>query len=545
MERVVSIAEPEPVEDDIEIMIKEEISFEVKFLEEESSKECSHHIDELSLRVKSEPENTEIMIKNEPLDDECSSQEGSLPNYPEYHDINAPSCPMVIKEEPPLEIEDLYYNSDLDSSEDSDADPKSDQKEVELKSSKKRRRKRGLAAVRRCTNCQYKTTTRHLLLNHFNKNHPELELIENIEFECRRCGDIFKLEKDYKEHLRVAHRPKAAKSIKVRCNLCKQSYGKGVTSKKHYEKFHPGQEFDFEYKCQECDDFFKTRVDLKEHSKIAHYTEPKTRCNICGILFSVYAKLELHFEISHSGLTLKPDFKCFQCDEFFESTDKLKQHSVVAHETTGGHRGQHFKVEHAQHDNKDSLLKDLDSTSNQSSYSKVEKAIQNQTEPEPESTRKEESKHHGTKPLKKRDRRVNARCNVCQITCLTVANLNQHFNFKHPGFELDPDYKCLECDTYFKTLKDFRKHARVEHPYKEVKPNSRTFRKTLLSKYDCNLRTRCSVCEKVFCTKSYLKEHFKTKHPGLELDFDYKCDECDTFFKTAFYVREHYNLEHG
>lgn len=148
-------------------------------------------------------------------------------------------------------------------------------------------------------------------------------------------------------------------------------------------------------------------------------------------------------------------------------------------------------------------------------------------------------------PEKTNNGRVNARCNVCQGIFSYKSNLVRHFKRDHPiGFELKPDYKCSKCDVFCKTLDDVKIHKIDAHIHEEPSPET-YFKKPR----DQRVNARCNGCLQVFNRNCKLKEHFRTKHPGLEFEPDYKrrCTIIDEnvmilliiiqelFFKFKFY----------
>lgn len=107
---------------------------------------------------------------------------------------------------------------------------------------------------------------------HFLRKHPGLPLANNVEYKCRHCEKLLKKQDDYKKHWKT-HIPRSH-LFGVKCNLCKKSYGRLGAGKTHFQKSHPDLELDFEYKCQNCDQYFKNTEDYDSF----RLTYPDAKC---------------------------------------------------------------------------------------------------------------------------------------------------------------------------------------------------------------------------------------------------------------------------
>lgn len=355
----------------------------------------------------------------------------------------------------------------------------------------------------RCNQCQYVSSSKVLLLKHFGKVHRDSDL--DIEIKCRDCEEFFKTSDEVTQHWKGAHQASFLKTIYGRCCLCSQSSSTRGSLIRHFEAKHPRLELDVEIKCKECDEFFKTQYEIRQHSKVTHAESDKPRnifgrCHICKQLSATKQSLERHFGNRHPGVEYDFEYKCKECDEFFLSVEHLDEHTEAVHANSeSDSRGNSFI----------------------SKGSTVKKEIENHHSESGSSFRQKVSTQKS----------MNARCYICNQLFKTTYSLNRHFEKLHPGFELDVEYKCDHCDENFKTTEEVRCHSKLVHTEKEDKA-SLVFGK-------------CNVCKYLSSTKQCLVRHFERRHPGLKHDFDYKCRHCSEFFKTTTDVKQHSKISHA
>ncbi|KAL5286893.1 ZKSCAN7 family protein [Megaselia abdita] len=253
----------------------------------------------------------------------------------------------------------------------------------------------------------------------------------HIKYECTKCDMFFKTQHEIKEHSQKVHPEsieyveeiltKTGKPVYGRCLSCNYLSDKKDNLLRHFKVRHYGQDLNLEYKCKNCDGFFKTPEALTEHTRFAHpgkYINTKYafgRCNICNYMSDRTFNLQTHFERRHPQQELNIDYKCWKCNTFFNNIKDLCNHTATGH----------------------SIEKKVKKT-------KVTK-LQKLTEP------------------------VMGRCQVCNYTSGSKEDLLTHFKSQHPDQDPNVQYKCKYCDELFKTIKDVSNHSQNAHPeYLEI-----------------------------------------------------------------------------
>ena len=86
---------------------------------------------------------------------------------------------------------------------------------------------------------------------------------------------------------------------------------------------------DEEFKCNNCNAGFSSRIHLNRHVESVHKEKKLFECNICDVAFSVKANLNVHIKSVHKG---KKPFKCNICDTAFSRKKHLNGHIESVHE---------------------------------------------------------------------------------------------------------------------------------------------------------------------------------------------------------------------
>lgn len=485
---------------------------------------------EFSSIIKSQPKDTETMIKD------TSHSDDSLEEW---------CLTSMIKEEPSLEIED-YHLEELEPSEDLEPSKQSPPKAY---------RKYDKTIEGRCNKCDYRTKYRgNDLKSHFKSCHPGIKL--DIKYKCTDCDAFFKTLHEITKHSKVVHRTTGR--IFGRCKLCKHTYHSRSGTNYHFEKNHPGCELDIEYKCQECDEFLENKERFEEHSIYAHSKHHfKSRCNACGKVFHQMSILRLHFERYHPDCDFHPDYKCEECGEFFITPQACLEHSKLPHSaepsdihkkaivfraiykklmvlrcslcervcSARGSLQKHFEKSHPNLE----LMPEY-------KCKQCEQCFQNPHNCFEHSKLAHKQDIKLSRDEKPRYKGVNARCNVCKRIFRKKIDLKKHFLKNHQGLELKPDYKCNDCNLFFKTLNISRLHSKVVHEGKNA-PVS-------LPSLDSYKMYRCNICERMYRTLDTLNDHFEEFHPGLEIKTELKCRWCEDVFESLSDLNDHTEAMH-
>uniref|UniRef100_A0A1I8N0J2 C2H2-type domain-containing protein n=1 Tax=Musca domestica TaxID=7370 RepID=A0A1I8N0J2_MUSDO len=125
------------------------------------------------------------------------------------------------------------------------------------------------------------------------ENEPNLEISDSKEvLSCRICRRTFKALKFLNKHMSLRHKIK-------------------VLSRK----------VNYKYKCDECEQMFRTQRDLKGHKVREHLG---ISCDICGKMFAQAGNMRRH-RVRHSGIKA---FKCKECPKEFYTSKELKSHTI-------------------------------------------------------------------------------------------------------------------------------------------------------------------------------------------------------------------------
>uniref|UniRef100_A0A1I8NQR2 C2H2-type domain-containing protein n=1 Tax=Stomoxys calcitrans TaxID=35570 RepID=A0A1I8NQR2_STOCA len=107
------------------------------------------------------------------------------------------------------------------------------------------------------------------------------------------------------------------------CEICQRDYSSKNSLTKHKSIYHNNKKKlankgNFKYKCDQCDDSFRTQRDLTGHK----YKHTGILCDICGKPYTQLAAMKRH-RLSHSGIKAH---KCDECPKAFYSNLSLRLH---------------------------------------------------------------------------------------------------------------------------------------------------------------------------------------------------------------------------
>lgn len=209
---------------------------------------------------------------------------------------------------------------------------------VPSQNSKSKIKKKGKLSTNvygRCGLCKHHSSSKHNLKRHFIEVHPGFEL--KFDIKCRECDLFFSTAYECTRHWSTIHRTKQrhlyGKNVYARCNLCDQVLaGPDLNLKMHFESIHPGNELNVQYKCPNCDLFFDSITGIDQHSIAAHPRAVRLvfgKCSVCNELLRSKFTIKKHFSKMPPRTVPSFDFKCGKCEEFSKSKQDL--HTEVAH----------------------------------------------------------------------------------------------------------------------------------------------------------------------------------------------------------------------
>ena len=148
-----------------------------------------------------------------------------------------------------------------------------------------------------------------------NKRGPNGERV----WQCDECEYVGKRRGHLREHRIRLH------SSKFQCEVCEKSFGFSKDLKRHVAGVHGA----VEYKCEQCNKFYKTKRVYEDHIKSheSGYTKPTFACQVCSRSFSTKYVLATHIKAAHLGM--KKSFLCPTCGRSFTQKNSYRQHANV------------------------------------------------------------------------------------------------------------------------------------------------------------------------------------------------------------------------
>ena len=505
------------IEEICEISIKEELSYDAETVNETLIKE----------EISSDTENIEYSIKQEPsyndeINDPVTIQEFKFDSYvnegvKEYENYfmekvyGDKKSVFVVKEEPEVNIK-------------IETDPLDYHHYPEYVKIKEQENKR--TDLEKTTNlwicypCNKSFNSNQCLKKHSERCHntcakcgkifqskSEHYKISHKRFECKHCELSFSYKKLHAAHLKESHT--SYKLHWSRCRVCKEILKSKKSRISHEEKEHGH----LKQTCEMCNEVCLNMHFLSKHTANKHCTvnnNGKFECCYCKKEHSsrtlIYHIMNKHFN-QHSH-------PCNQCDKGFNSKRVLEEHVQAAHNDV---RNYHCK--------------------NCTKTFKILKCLQIHNR-----NVHEESK--------------NIECNECGKIFRNKHYLNSHQNAVHRS---KIKIICDDCGNSFSSKDAYKlhyisKHSDVtdqaKHTHKCPYPNCDY---STLQKYDVKKHVKrvhikekgkhlCSLCPKIFHTKSSLEEHINGVHLNIK---PFKCDNCEFASAYKSTLNEHKKVTHG
>lgn len=273
----------------------------------------------------SDDDNVELEDSHHTYEDTHHTYDDSHHTYEDSHHTDddeqkETQIPLVIKEEPPIEIP-----NEIVSQESSATDSKAKQpiRTVDRKTkcaSKKVINKDKPQPQHQCPDCD-----KRFKYNSSLQIHIRTHTGEKI-FQCPICEKKFSRSHHYKTHIESVHAGEEYKeavmaTAHVKCEVCGKVFTHSGNFKTHM-KIHNGIR---NFQCPLCDKAFVLSQHLKSHVKLIHTDEKSFQCNICGKLFNHAGNHKKHMR-THSG---EKPFKCTLCDKAFGQSSNYRAHMRV------------------------------------------------------------------------------------------------------------------------------------------------------------------------------------------------------------------------
>ncbi|XP_050294397.1 uncharacterized protein LOC126734718 [Anthonomus grandis grandis] len=344
------------------------------------------------------------------------------------------------------------------------------------------------------------------------------------------------------------------------CKICDQFFKTKKELRMHNKEFHNQQKIKTT-KCQVCDEVFDIEHKFKEHLKI-HPLE----CRMCGKLFYRRQGLKLHIN-RHLGI--KP-FKCDLCDKAFLVKQKLEEHRnchtgnspikcSMCNETFKRYSNlvQHRNKHHFMIKRK---IKDYICSCGEVFHTKKKLAWHKEIhDPKPKActqcsekfihmaslTRHIRKAHNATYLPEDRNQELNTECPVCKGVYLKSsldAHLKTHTSQK--------PFHCSICNKNFTTKWNLKLHkwthsSRTQKPFKCEQCKGAFIRENdYISHMNSHKSLRPYTCN--YCGARFIRKYNCLRHvKEHENEKTYNCNLCGKSFHRSYYLKDHMRVHSG
>ena len=150
-----------------------------------------------------------------------------------------------------------------------------------------------------------------------------------LSFTASKCNECGKMVANIEVHMR--HHKSKKNNIPVECPICGKKIRKYLLLR-HIRGVHNKQQPRSNkhlkvYGCNDCDEFFSKRQELRQHEYIKHTSDEKIyECSICGTVFRKLKLFNVH-RFTHEPLNVK----CETCNKVYARKAALYKHNRKYH----------------------------------------------------------------------------------------------------------------------------------------------------------------------------------------------------------------------
>ncbi|XP_052099114.1 zinc finger protein 532-like [Mytilus californianus] len=398
----------------------------------------------------------------------------------------------------------------------------------------------------------------------------QLHVSEKLEqyYKCQHCPMAFKLPQSFQKHLASHDNLGTKRSYKViyRCHLCDSVMDDKSVLDIHITK-HVNEariKSCVEYRCRFCKQWFKTRTDIKVHTRNKHggiVDKPTSiaskmytcKCQECGKLFEHLYDILKHELLMHSVKTSEQhmtNYKCRTCGLIiFCGNGGNKTHYCINPDPSKAATVKHFEVMKDKRLKKGAIQPEVEEdngpfkctlcfkeeTSRKSlqghllyhqtkgdlicymcqlqEFSTLAAVHEHQRVCPRKVEKQIDVKDTKMKRVKKKKQVlpcIEYPCDVCGFTCFNKTDLAKHHKEHHSDTGI---YPCHLCSLTYQSQEMLRKHIMVTHEGRKVQ----------LSCHVCKKRG----IKKMFYSKERLEKHLSMKHKYSK----HKTTDLDTVVK--------------
>jgi len=172
-----------------------------------------------------------------------------------------------------------------------------------------------------CIFCPEKFSRMFLLRKHIKNTHDK-----SSSFPCPHCTKEFASYNTLYTHIRVLHKEK-----RFECKECQAYFGTKSELKDHEQSSHPKND---SFVCSLCPKIYYNKKHLRRHVSKVHLgvapkpLERKRECEICGKKFQTNSHLKRHLMRVHS---INETLSCQECHLIFSTDEMLSNHVIMVH----------------------------------------------------------------------------------------------------------------------------------------------------------------------------------------------------------------------
>ena len=170
-----------------------------------------------------------------------------------------------------------------------------------------------------CKVCHKRFATNGYLRDHTNLVHDGVK-----KYACMHCDKKYGWKTHLLKHIKMVH---LKTNTSYNCDICIKTYGRKEHLNRHVREIHQKQE-KIMHQCNQCNETFKNRIALKDHSSLLHDNVKCYKCSICDEEFGWHDRYRYHLK-KHSSV--EESSKCDQCIKTFPNMYLLKKHIAKAH----------------------------------------------------------------------------------------------------------------------------------------------------------------------------------------------------------------------
>ena len=143
------------------------------------------------------------------------------------------------------------------------------------------------------------------------------------KFKCKMCEFTFGSSSGLKTHIARKHTSYSENVVPIKCDLCGESFKNEKDFKDHMITHTYSKSEFLKFKCYECDFWGPNSHTMKMHFRRLHCES--ISCGICSYEAKDVEELDMH-------TTTCERYKCNWCANSFNNIGDIKEHGIKAHE---------------------------------------------------------------------------------------------------------------------------------------------------------------------------------------------------------------------